>query len=31
MHDHAAPVDVGFEFGVCVRVTTTRDDPLDEA
>jgi hypothetical protein len=31
VHHHAAPVGVGFEFGVCERVTTPCDDPLDEA
>ena len=31
VHHHAAPVRVGVQFGVRERVTTTRDDPLDEA
>ena len=31
VHHHAAAVRVRVEFGVCVRVTATRDNPLDEA
>jgi hypothetical protein len=31
VHHHAAPVRGRIEFGVCERVTTTLDDPLDEA
>jgi hypothetical protein len=30
VHHHATPVDGWIEFGVCTRVTTTRDDPLDK-
>ena len=31
VHHHAAAVRVRIEFGVRVRVTATRDNPLDEA